>query len=92
MERPKLQLVPLVTLMLIATLQAAEERHPSRRQIVVSIPDWKLAVLEGGRVLKIYSTAVGASSSQSPRLQSQSGRSGSKESGSQDPPKRRNLC
>ncbi|MCU1310073.1 MAG: ErfK/YbiS/YcfS/YnhG [Candidatus Angelobacter sp.] len=37
-----------------------------QRQIIVSIPDRQLALLEGGRVLKIYSVAVGAGESPSP--------------------------
>lgn len=38
----------------------------SARKIVVSIPDRKLAVLEAGRVIKIFPTAVGAPKSPSP--------------------------
>jgi len=38
---------------------------PTRR-IVVSIPDRKLALIEEGRVVRIYSVAVGASSTPSP--------------------------
>jgi len=37
-----------------------------RRRIVVSIPDRKLALVEGGRVVKIYPTAVGAPVSPTP--------------------------
>jgi hypothetical protein len=37
-----------------------------QRQIIVSIPDRQLALLEDGRVLKIYSVAVGAEASPSP--------------------------
>jgi hypothetical protein len=37
-----------------------------QRQIIVSIPDRQLALLEEGRVLKIYSVAVGAGESPSP--------------------------
>ena len=54
-----------------------EERRPSPhlridsesasvRRIVVSLPDRKLAVIEGDRVLKIYRTAVGARRTPSP--------------------------
>jgi lipoprotein-anchoring transpeptidase ErfK/SrfK len=43
----------------------AESAQPERR-IVVSIPDCKLALIENGRVVKIYSTAVGAPSSPTP--------------------------
>jgi len=43
----------------------AAELRPDRR-IVVSIPDRKLALLENGRVVKIYPVAVGAEASPSP--------------------------
>jgi lipoprotein-anchoring transpeptidase ErfK/SrfK len=42
-----------------------EDPTPQRR-IVVSIPDRKLALIENGRIVKIYSTAVGAPSSPTP--------------------------
>jgi lipoprotein-anchoring transpeptidase ErfK/SrfK len=47
------------------TRPRAENPVPERR-IVVSIPDCKLALMEDGRVVKIYSTAVGAPSSPTP--------------------------
>jgi lipoprotein-anchoring transpeptidase ErfK/SrfK len=47
------------------TRPLAESAQPERR-IVVSIPDCKLALIENGRVVKIYSTAVGAPSSPTP--------------------------
>jgi len=43
---------------------AADTR--SHRRIVVSVPDRKLVLLEGTRVLKIYDVAVGAPSTPSP--------------------------
>ena len=43
----------------------AAEPRPDRR-IVVSIPDRKLALLENGRVVKIYPVAVGTEVSPSP--------------------------
>ncbi len=36
------------------------------REIVISIPDMKLALLEDGRVLRVYPVAVGAAESRSP--------------------------
>lgn len=36
------------------------------RQVIVSIPDRKLALVEDGRILKLYSVAVGAPESPSP--------------------------
>ena len=70
----------LRSLMAIAFVAAAEalcqdkqaERRPqaesavTERRIVVSIPDCKLALMEDGRVVKTYSTAVGAPSSPTP--------------------------
>jgi lipoprotein-anchoring transpeptidase ErfK/SrfK len=44
--------------------QAAATAH--ERRIVVSIPDRKLALVEDGRVVKIYRTAVGAPVSPTP--------------------------
>jgi len=46
-----------------ATPSVNEATH---RRIVVSIPDRKLALLEDGRLLKVYPVAVGASESPSP--------------------------
>lgn len=68
------------TLMLVAAQALAQQRTPARpteparasresvarRRIVVSIPDRKLALLEGGRVVKTYRVAVGASETPSP--------------------------
>jgi lipoprotein-anchoring transpeptidase ErfK/SrfK len=44
----------------------AREPAVATRQIVVSIPDRKLALIEDGRVVKVYSVAVGADVSPSP--------------------------
>jgi lipoprotein-anchoring transpeptidase ErfK/SrfK len=57
-------------LAVIAAVVAAEalahECAESSRRIVVSIPDRKLALMEDGRVVKVYSIAVGAVSTPSP--------------------------
>lgn len=55
-------------IMLIAAAEALAQDKTARpaRKIVVSIPDRKLAVLESGRVLKIFAAAVGAPKSPSP--------------------------
>jgi lipoprotein-anchoring transpeptidase ErfK/SrfK len=45
---------------------AAEEGEESKRRIVISIADRKLAVVEDGRVLQVYPTAVGAGATPSP--------------------------
>lgn len=67
----------IVAVALVATAEAlCQERQTDpriplenpapQRRIVVSIPDCKLALIENGRVVKIYSTAVGAPSSPTP--------------------------
>ncbi len=69
----------LATMLLIATTEAIAQEKPSHRaalaaqgatnlerRIVVSIPDCKLALVENGRVVKIYRVAVGAQISPSP--------------------------
>ena len=68
---------PLMAVALVATAEAlcqekqadtrpsAQDSQPQRR-IVVSIPDRKLALMENGRVVKIYQTAVGAAASPTP--------------------------
>ncbi len=55
-----------VMLMAAAEALAQERCATASRRIVVSIPDRKLAVIESGRVLKIYATAVGAPKTPSP--------------------------
>src|SRR5713226_9031413 len=69
----------LATTLLMATAEAIAREKPthratlaaqgatnSQRRIVVSIPDCKLALVENGRVVKIYRVAVGAQISPSP--------------------------
>lgn len=62
-----LLLLGLMALMMVPsesqTLAAAS--HP-KRLVLVSIPDCKLALLEDGSVVRVYSVAVGAASSPSP--------------------------
>jgi len=55
-----------VLLMAAAEAMAQEKQAGSPRRIVVSIPDRKLAVLQEGKVVKVFSTAVGAPDSPSP--------------------------
>lgn len=45
---------------------ASEPRPAAERKIVISIPDRKLALIEEGRVVKVYRIAVGAPVSPSP--------------------------
>ncbi len=47
-------------------LDEAAARTAVRRVLVVSVPDRKLALVENGRVAKVYSVAVGANGSPSP--------------------------
>jgi len=67
----------LIAVLLVATAEAlcqerqaepaeAEDAQPQRR-IVVSIPDRKLALIEDGRVVKVYPTAVGRPISPTPQ-------------------------
>jgi lipoprotein-anchoring transpeptidase ErfK/SrfK len=63
------RLAALTGVMLMAAAEAmAQDKAaaPSARKIIVSIPDRKLAVLESGKVIKIFPTAVGAPKSPSP--------------------------
>ena len=54
----------LTAIILLASLECAAQQP--QRQIIVSIPDRKLALLEDGDVLKVYDVAVGAEKSPSP--------------------------
>ena len=45
---------------------SSEEGEESKRRVVISIADRKLAVVEDGRVVKIYPTAVGADRTPTP--------------------------
>jgi lipoprotein-anchoring transpeptidase ErfK/SrfK len=45
---------------------AEDRRGTDQKRIVVSIPDRKLVLLEGKRVVKVYDVAVGKSSTPSP--------------------------
>jgi lipoprotein-anchoring transpeptidase ErfK/SrfK len=62
------KMAALTSLVLMATAEALAQDNQARpaRRIVVSIPDRKLAVLEGDRVVRIFETAVGAPATPSP--------------------------
>ncbi len=62
----KMAAVTSVLLMAAIEAMAQEKQLHSAKRIVVSIPDRKLAVLQDGKVVKVYSTAVGAPQSPSP--------------------------
>ena len=51
---------------LVAAEALAAQDQQTKRRIIVSIADRKLAVIEDGRVLKVYDAAVGAPVSPSP--------------------------
>jgi len=74
-DRIQIKTAALMASLILATAEAlAQDQQPpasdeceeSRRRIVISIADRKLAVVEGERVVKIYPTAVGADSTPSP--------------------------
>ncbi len=65
-SNPAAQAKWMLAVLLIVTAEALAQTKQASRQIVVSIPDRKLAVLEDGRVLKIFPVAVGAAESPSP--------------------------
>ena len=50
----------------VVPVKPATRHIARRRRVVVSIPDRKLAVLDKGRVVKVYPVAVGAAGSPSP--------------------------
>jgi lipoprotein-anchoring transpeptidase ErfK/SrfK len=56
----------VVAVLLMVTADALAQKQQPARQVLVSIPDRQLAVLEDGRVLKVFPVAVGASDSPSP--------------------------
>jgi lipoprotein-anchoring transpeptidase ErfK/SrfK len=63
------RLAALTGVMLMAAAEAfAQDKSAAKsaRMIIVSIPDRKLAVMESGKVIKIFPTAVGAPKSPSP--------------------------
>src|SRR6476646_8721352 len=48
------------------SLTSSEDCQDPRRRLIISLSDRKLAMVEDGRVVKIYPTAVGASRTPSP--------------------------
>jgi len=67
-EEQMKKLAVLTGVMLVAAAEAMAQDNLAKpaRRIVVSIPDRKMAVLEGEKVVKVYATAVGAPASPSP--------------------------
>jgi len=62
----KVAAITSVLLMAAAEAMAQDQQARPARRIVVSIPDRKLALMEGNKVVKIYPTAVGKPSTPSP--------------------------
>jgi lipoprotein-anchoring transpeptidase ErfK/SrfK len=66
------RMMAAVAAMLVAASRAMAQNqedateHAPKRRIVISIPDRKLALIEDGKVVKIYQTAVGADATPSP--------------------------
>ena len=61
------RLAALASVLVMAAAEAlAQDQQATARRIVVSIPDRKLAVMKGDKVVKIFPTAVGAPVSPSP--------------------------
>jgi lipoprotein-anchoring transpeptidase ErfK/SrfK len=62
------RLAALTSVVLMATAEALAQENLAKpaRRILVSIPDRKLAVMESGRVVKVFRTAVGAPHTPSP--------------------------
>src|SRR6185369_17439425 len=56
----------LILAILLLLSIGARAQEAIVRQIVVSVPDRKLAVIENGEVVKVYTVAVGADDSPSP--------------------------
>jgi hypothetical protein len=56
----------LAVLFVVVGEALAQESQPEVRRIVVSIPDRKLALLNDGRVVKVFAVAVGAAATPSP--------------------------
>ncbi|HEY7391907.1 MAG TPA: L,D-transpeptidase [Bryobacteraceae bacterium] len=55
-----------LTVLAVAEALAQESQTMPARRIVISIPDRKLALIESGRVLRVFPTAVGSPRTPSP--------------------------
>jgi lipoprotein-anchoring transpeptidase ErfK/SrfK len=59
--------VRLIRLVMILAAAAEADAADGTRKLIVSIPDRKIALIEDGRVVKVYPVAVGAASTPSPK-------------------------
>src|SRR6202048_1357729 len=64
MRRQKMRLGQMAAVLMIGAAEAFAETPG--RQIVVSIPDKKLVLVEDGKVTKVYDIAVGKATTPSP--------------------------
>jgi len=64
--KSKARLVLAILVLAAARVRAQETNQADTRQIVVSVPDRKLALIQNGEVKKIYSVAVGKDTTPSP--------------------------
>jgi L,D-transpeptidase ErfK/SrfK len=60
------RLAMLAAVVMLLAVQALAQQAPVKRTIVVSLQDRKMALLEDGQVVKIYTVAVGKPSTPSP--------------------------
>jgi len=59
--------VRVIQLVMILAAAAEADAADATRKLVISIPDRKVALIEDGRVVKVYPVAVGAASTPSPQ-------------------------
>src|SRR5258707_10603754 len=59
-----MQIIKMAAILITGTVEAFSQE--SKRKLVVSIPDRKIALIEDGRVIKVYPVAVGKPSTPSP--------------------------
>jgi lipoprotein-anchoring transpeptidase ErfK/SrfK len=65
--KTKNMLMKVAAILAVAAVDACAEERRSQKRIVISIPDKKLVLMQGDRVLKMYDVAVGKPSTPSPQ-------------------------
>lgn len=66
MQRLEIRWALKAALAVMAATEMMASEAETRRRIVVSIPDRKIALIENGQVARVYSIAVGAAATPSP--------------------------
>jgi hypothetical protein len=66
-RRNEANLGQILTVLLFSAGQMLAGEPAAQRRIIVSIPDHKLALIEGGQVLRVFDVAVGKPSTPSPQ-------------------------